>query len=181
MGEIHSLFWGERSQLGESITLLTGLGSESSVHMKLPQLDPKFLSADTLQSVICSSKAESITGFYVLQPKIFCGNLGRNAPSSTVVSSLQKLSKRLCCCCFKWIAGVLINSFFIWMFLLVRVLNSNTVQTMSFLNGLQARSLFCQGTQKRDVPLLFFSLMSFPLLDISHKVSLFSVPVSIRL
>lgn len=149
-------FEGERSQFGESITLLTGLRSESSVHMKLPQLDPKFLSADTLQSVICSSKAEPITGFYVLQPKIFCGNLGRNAPSSTVVSSLQKLSKRLCCC-FKWIAGVLINSFSMWMVLLVRVFNSNTVQTMSFLNGLQARSLFLSG-HRRETSHSFSSL-----------------------
>lgn len=161
MGEIHSLFWGERNQLGESITLLTGLESESSVHMKLPQLDPKFLSADTLQSVICSSKAESITGFYVLQHKIFCGNLGRNAPSSIVVFSPQKLSKRLCCC-FKWIAGVLINSFFIWMVLLVRVFNSNTVQTMSFLNGLQARSLFLSGDteERRPTPFLLSNVFS---------------------
>lgn len=45
----------------------------------------------------------------------------------------------------------------------------------------KAQACFCQGTQKREVPLLFFSLMSLPLADISHKVSLFSVPASIRL
>ena len=74
-----------------------GLGSESSVQMKLPQLDPKFLAAESLQSVICGSRAESVTGCYVLEPKIwivFCGNFGGNIPNTTVVSPPQKLSQQ---------------------------------------------------------------------------------------
>lgn len=74
-----------------------GLGSESSVRMKLPQLDPKFLAAESLQSVLDGSRAESVTGCYVLEPKIwmvFCGNFGGNALNTTVVSPSQELSQQ---------------------------------------------------------------------------------------
>lgn len=75
---------------------LQGLGSESSVQMRLPQLDPKFLADESLQSVICDSRGESVTGCYVLEPKVwmvFCGNLGGDTPNGAVVSSPQELSQ----------------------------------------------------------------------------------------
>lgn len=83
--------------MGKVAPCLQGLGSESSVQMKLPQLDPKFPAVESLQSVIRGSGADSVTGCYVLEPKIwmvFYGNFGGNAPNTTVVSPPQELSQQ---------------------------------------------------------------------------------------
>lgn len=121
-GEIHGLFVGRGVHLGKVAPCLQGMGSESSVQMKLPAgFWAGFLAAESLQIVICASRAGSITGCYVLVPEIwmvFCGNLGGN---NLVVSPSQEISQEVSLL-FKWILGGLIGwFFFLWMLLLVWV------------------------------------------------------------
>lgn len=137
---------------------LQGLGSESSVQMRLPQLDPRFLADESLQSVICDSRGESVTGCYMLEPKVwmvFCGNLGGNTPNGAVVSPPQELSQEALFC-FEWMIGGLIN----WFFPVdVSPGQSAAIQTQykqfPSPNGFQARGLFlCWDTGERS-PTLF--------------------------
>lgn len=145
-GEIHGLFVGRGVHLGKVAPCLQGMGSESSAQMKLPAgFWAGFLAAESLQIVICASRAGSITGCYVLVPEIwmvFCGNLGRNTLNITVVSPSQEISQEVSLL-FKWILGGLIGCFFSygcssWS----EYINTSTAQTVPFLKWLSFQGPF---------------------------------------
>lgn len=183
--EIHGLFVGRGVHLGKVAPCLQGMGSESSVPMKLPAgFWAGFLAAESLQSVICASRAGSVTGCYVLVPEIwmvFCGNFGGNTLNITVVSPSQEISQEILLL-FEWILGGLISWFFP-MDVPPGPSASIQAQCKQFpsLNDLHSRARFCDRAQEREVPIFFFSLTCFLPLGIIHKVSLFSISVSIKL
>jgi len=89
-------FGGEESTWGQWHPACREWGL-SPLHKRNCQLGPKCLAAERLQSVICGSRAESVTGWYVFVPKIrmfFCGNFRGNALNITVASPPQELSQQ---------------------------------------------------------------------------------------